>query len=128
MTNNSTATIEPPAAPSLHQICEDTRRVDCTVCAALSGDECVRTTAPVSLPVTASIPLQPLRGYHVLRFGTAMRAGRISGPDLIAVLRTAVVFTVDTVVWDQPRHAGLPSLGDEEAVGLMAWLESEALR
>jgi hypothetical protein len=124
-----TLTANPAAqARPLREVCEDARRVDCTVCPALSGDECVYTTAPESVPVTASTPLQPLRGYHVLRFGAAMTAGLISGQELIMVLQTAVVFTVDTVIWDQPPHAGLPSLGDEEAARLMAWLEGEGLR
>jgi hypothetical protein len=96
-----TLTASPAAqARPLHEVCEDARRVDCTVCSALSGDECVYTTAPMSLPVTASTLLLPLLGYHVGRFGTAMKAGRISGPDLVSVLQTAVVFTTDTVIWD----------------------------
>jgi hypothetical protein len=96
-----TLTANPVAqARPLHEACEDARRVDCGVCAALSGEECAYTTAPVSLPVTATTLLQPLRGYHVARFGRAMKEGRISGPDLIAVLQTAVVFTVDTVIWE----------------------------
>ena len=50
--------------------------------------------------------MQPVRGYHVARFGRAMRRGLISGPDLIAVLETLDAFTSGTVVYDE-RPGGL---------------------
>ena len=37
---------------ALREACEAVRRVDCGECSALSGRECVHTTAPVSVPVT----------------------------------------------------------------------------
>ena len=43
---------EAPAARSLHEVCENARRANCGECWALPGDECVFTTAPVSVPVT----------------------------------------------------------------------------
>jgi hypothetical protein len=67
-----TLTAKPAAQPrSLHEICEDARRADCTVCPAPPGDECAS---------------QPLAGYHVARFCRAFRQGLISGPDLISAL------------------------------------------
>jgi hypothetical protein len=106
LTTNLTMTAPQSTARSLHEICESTRTVDCGVCSALSGDECAYTTALVSLPVTASTLLQPLRGYHVGRFNRAFRSGLISGQDLITVLQAAFVFTLSTVVYDgQPDDA-----------------------
>lgn len=106
MTNTTTAA-SPPTARSLHEICEDARRANCGECWALPGDECVFTTAPASVPVTSGTAVRPVRGYHVARFGRAMRRGLISGPDLVAVLGTAGVFTSDTVVYDQAPGGSL---------------------
>src|SRR5438445_12791295 len=97
-----------PGAPgmrSLHEICEDARRANCGECWALPGDECVCTTVPVSVPVTPRTAVQPVRGYHVARFGRAMRRGLISGPDLLAVLGTLDAFTTATVICDAPAGA-----------------------
>jgi hypothetical protein len=74
---------------------------NCGECWALPGDECVYTTAPVSVPVTPGTPVQPVRGYHVARLVRAYRRGLISGPDLDAVLAELVVFTNATVVYDE---------------------------
>jgi hypothetical protein len=60
---------EPPAV--LREACEAARRVDCGQCPALSGQECVYTTAPVSVPVTAGTPVRPVRGYHAGRLALA---------------------------------------------------------
>jgi hypothetical protein len=98
---------EAPAARSLHEVCKDARCANCGECWALPGDECVFTTAPVSVPVTPGTPVQPVRGYHVARFGRAMRRGLISGPDLIAVLETLDAFTSGTVVYDETPGGSL---------------------
>jgi len=98
---NTTTAARPPAARSLHEICEDASRVNCGACWALPGDECVDTTAPVSVPVTPGTPVRPVGGYHVARFGRAMRRGLISGPDLIAILDALDAFTSDTLFYDQ---------------------------
>jgi hypothetical protein len=90
-----------PQARSLHEICEAARRVNCGECWAIPGDECSYTSIPVSVPVTPGTPVQPARGYHVARFGRALRRGLISGPDLIATLQGRDAFTAATVVYDQ---------------------------
>ena len=100
MATNHTTTARPPAERTLHEICETARRVDCGECGALPGDECVYTTVPVSVPVTRSTPVRPVRGYHVARLSRAFRRGLISGPDLVAVLQDTVVFTTATVIYD----------------------------
>lgn len=96
-----------PAAHSLHEVCEAARLVNCGECWAIPGDECVYTTAPVSVPVTTGIPVRPVRCYHVARFGRALRRGLISGPDLIAVLQALDAFTNDTLVYDQTPDGAL---------------------
>jgi hypothetical protein len=93
----------PPAARTLAEICEDVRRANCGECWALPGDECVFTSVPVSVPVVPGTPVRPVRGYHVARFARAQRRGLISGPDLMAVLDTAGVFTTSTVIYDEGR-------------------------
>jgi hypothetical protein len=95
------------AAHSLHEVCEAVRLVNCGQCWAIPGDECVYTSAPVSVPVTPGTPVRPVRGYHVARFGRALRRGLISGPDLIAVLQGLDAFTNDTVVYDQTPGGSL---------------------
>jgi hypothetical protein len=100
-----TTTGAPAGARALHEICADTRRVNCGECWALQGDECVFTAVPVSVPVTRGTAMRPARGYHVARFGRAMRRGLISGPDLISVLQIAVVFTSVTVIFDSEDGA-----------------------
>ena len=49
--------------------------------------------------------MRPVRGFHVARFGRAMRRGLISGPDLLAVLGTLGAFTTATVIFDAPDGA-----------------------
>jgi hypothetical protein len=100
---NSAAPKAPAARRSLHQICEDARRANCGECWALPGDECVFTSVPASVPVVPGTRMLPARGYHVARFGRAQRRGLISGPDLMAVLDTAGVFTTSTVIYDEGR-------------------------
>jgi len=92
-----------PEARSLREICEDVRRANCGECWALPGDECVFTSVPASVPVIPGTPMLPARGYHVARFARAQRRGLISGPDLMAVLDTAGVFTTSTVIYDAGR-------------------------
>jgi hypothetical protein len=101
LTTNPTTAASPPATRWLHEVCEATRQANCGECWALPGDECVFTTVPASVPATPGTPVRPARGYHVARFGRAMRRGLISGPDLIAVLETLDAFTSATVVYDQ---------------------------
>ncbi len=102
----NTTAASPPAARTLHEICEDARQANCGECWALPGDECVYTTVPVSVPVTPDTPVRPARGYHVARFGRAMRRGLISGRDLMAVLEALPAFTTSTVVWDEGGEPG----------------------
>jgi hypothetical protein len=96
----STTTAKPSAARSLHEVCMAASRVNCGQCWAIPGDECVYTSIPVSVPVTPGTAVQPVRGYHVARFGRALRRGLITGPELIAVLQGLDAFTNDTVVYD----------------------------
>jgi hypothetical protein len=96
-----------PAAHSLHEVCEAARLVNCGQCWAIPGDECVYTSIPVSVPVTPCTPVQPARGYHVARFGRALRRGLITGLDLIAVLQSLDAFTNETVVYDQTPGGSL---------------------
>ena len=87
MTNTTAAS--PPAARSLHEICEAARLVNCGECWQVPGKPC--TPDP--------------DGYHVARLGRAMRRGLLAGQDLIGVLQALVVFTNDTVVYDAPDGA-----------------------
>jgi hypothetical protein len=101
---NLTTTASPPAARSLHEICEAARRGNCgPFCGALPGDECVFTTASVSVPVTRGTPIQPVRGYHVSRFAWAESHGLISAAEFAAVTDTAGSFTPATVIYDTIR-------------------------
>jgi len=101
MDTNRTATASPPAARSLHEICQAARQGTCgPFCGALPGDECVFTTAPVSVPVTRGIPMQPVRGYHVSRFASAESHGLISAAEFAAVTGTAGSLAPATVIYD----------------------------
>jgi hypothetical protein len=64
----------------LPEICRAARRVNCGECWQVPGTPCTP------------------EGDHVARFGRAMRRGLISGPDLLAVLRTLDAFTTATVI------------------------------
>ncbi len=86
MENPTTAT-GPPAARPLHEIIADARRANCGQCWQVPGLPCV------THPETGAA------GYHVARFGRAMRRGLISGPDLVAALAVPVVFTNSTVIY-----------------------------
>ena len=98
-TNLTTAS--PPAARSLHDICEAARRGTCgPFCGALHGDECVVTSAPVSVPVTGDTPMRPVRGYHMARFARAQSHGQISAAEFAAVTGTAGSFTPARVIFD----------------------------
>jgi len=85
---------------ALHEICEDVRRAECGACPALPGDECVFTSAPVSLPVTPGTPVRPVRGYHVNRFAIAEADDLITIADMSAVLESAGAFTSTTIIYD----------------------------
>jgi hypothetical protein len=77
------------------------RRVDCGQCAALAGDECVYTTAPVSVPVAAGTPVRPVRGYHAGRL--ALAASPVPGLPPAAI------------VWDNGDEPRLPDGADDIA-------------
>ena len=83
---NPTAT-SPPAARPLHEVCEAARRANCGHCWQIPGLPCVTSTRTGR------------DGYHVARFARAMRRGLISGPELIAALAVARVFTNATVIY-----------------------------
>ena len=116
MDTSLTATASPPAARSLHEICEAARRGTCgPFCGALPGDECVFTTAPVSVPVTRGTPMQPVRGYHVSRFARAESHGLISAAEFAAVTGTAGSVTPATVIYDTIQ--GRAMSGDRRVLG-----------
>jgi hypothetical protein len=113
---NRTATAGPPAARSLHEICEAARRGSCgPFCGALPGDECVFTTAPVSVPVTRGTPTRPVRGYHVSRFAWAQSHGLISAAEFAAVTGTAGSVTPATVIYDTIQGSAMS--GDRRVLG-----------
>jgi hypothetical protein len=96
-----TTITSPPAARSLHDICEAARLGDCgPFCGALPGDECVVTSAPVSVPVTGDTPMRPARGYHMARFARAESRGLISAAEFAAVTQTAGSVTPAAVIFD----------------------------
>jgi hypothetical protein len=89
-----------PDSPTFGFAIEAACRVDCGQCAALAGDECIYTTAPVSVPVTSGAPVRPVRGYH---------AGRLvhAGIEVPGVPPAAIV-------WDNGDAPRLPD-GDAGA-------------
>ena len=93
-------TVAEPVPRPLPELCEAARRANCGQCWALPCEECVYTTAPVSVPVTPGTPVRPVRGYHVAWSGRAMRCGLISGPELVAVLAVPGGFTNATVIYE----------------------------
>jgi hypothetical protein len=98
---NPTTITSPRAARSLHDICEAARPGDCgPFCGALPGDECVVTSAPVSVPVTGDMPVRPVRGYHMARFARAESRGLISAAEFAAITGTAGSFTPARVIVD----------------------------
>ena len=88
-------------SPAFRSAVEAARRVDCGQCAALAGDECVCTTAPTSVPVTAGTPVRPVRGYHAGRL--ALAAGPVPGLPPAAI------------VWDNGDEPRLPDGADDIA-------------
>jgi hypothetical protein len=101
-----TATAGPPAARWLHEICEAARRNNCgPSCGALPGEECVFTSAPVSVPVTGDTPVRPVRGYHMARFAWAESRGLISAAEVAAVTQTAGSCTPARVIFDTGPEA-----------------------
>ena len=89
---NPTTTSSPPAARSLRAICEDARRGPCAYCSGQPGE-------PGAFSGTGP------DGYHIGRFAAALKAGLVSGDDLIAVVREAMFFTLRTVIYDAPDGA-----------------------
>jgi hypothetical protein len=111
-----TTITSPPAARSLHEICQAARRGACgPFCGALPGDECVFTTAPVSVPVTRDTPMQPVRDYHVARFARAESHGLITAAEFAAVTGTAGPVTPATVIYDTTPGAAMS--GDRTVLG-----------
>jgi hypothetical protein len=108
---------QPPAeAPrGLHEICEDARHERCgAFCGAMPGEEC--TTAPVSVPVTETTAMLPVRGYHVARFAWAEASGLISAADFDAVLATlGGSFTSETVIYDRGPEEVMSGAEDKTA-------------
>jgi hypothetical protein len=90
---------------SLREICELARGTDCGQCTALAGDECVYTTAAVSVPATRGTAVRPARGYHMTRFARAEAGGLITAPDMDVVLEAAGSFTPGTVVFDNGQSS-----------------------
>ena len=116
MDTNLTTTASPPAARSLHEICQATRRGNCgPFCGALLGEECVFTTAPDSVPVTRGTPMRPVRGYHVSRFAWAQLHGLISAAEFAAVTDAAGSVTPATVIYDTIQ--GTAMSGDRRMLG-----------
>ena len=85
--SNPKGTASPPAARSLHDICEDARRANCGQCWQVPDLPCTTSTTTGR------------DGYHVARFARAMRRGLISGPELVAVLAALPAFTNGTIVY-----------------------------
>jgi hypothetical protein len=87
----------PSITPDLAAAFGAARALDCPLCTALAGDECVYTTAVVSLPVIPGTPVRPVCGYHAARLGAA-------GADIVDATSPAAI------VWDngdsprQPRR------------------------
>jgi hypothetical protein len=88
-------------SPAFRSAVEAARRVDCGQCAALAGDECVCTTAPASVPVTAGTPVRPVRGYHAGRL--ALAASPVPGLPPAAI------------VWGNGEEPRLPDGADDIA-------------
>ena len=78
-----------PLSRPLAEIIAGARQANCGQCWQVPGPPCTRDPD----------------GVHVARLGRAFRRGLISGPDLIAALRTAGVFTLATVICDAPGGA-----------------------
>ena len=98
----------PPAARTLHEICEDARRGQCDYCSAMPGEPCAFSgTGP--------------DGYHVARFIWARAHDLISVLDVGAVLWSvaATPFTELTVIYD-------PGAADPDEDGAAAGLEELA--
>jgi len=111
-----TTTASPPAARSLHEICQAARRGTCgPFCGALPGDECVFTTAPASVPVTRGTAMQPARGYHVSRFAWAQSHGLISAAEFAAATGAAGPVTPAMVIYDTLQGAAIS--GDRRVLG-----------
>jgi hypothetical protein len=96
------------------------RKIHCPVCAALAGEECAYTTAPVSVPVVPGSPMRPVHGYHAARLDAAGAAGA----DLAGVLGAS------TVVWDDgdaPRLPAPAETGDSQdaARDVLSWAKEK---
>ena len=108
----------------LHAICEDVRRAECGACSALPGDECVYTTAPVSVPVTPGTAVRPVRGYHVARFALAEATDLITAADMAAVLEAAGSFTASTVIYDAKPEDTMSGAEDDDLAGTLGPFET----
>jgi hypothetical protein len=113
-----TAITSPPAARSLHDICQAARRGTCgPFCGALPGDECVFTSAPASVPVTGDTPTRPARGYHMARFARAQSRGLISAAEFAAVTQTT---PSRRCIAEGPRPGTRPGAGRTQLTGEQA--------
>jgi hypothetical protein len=88
-------------SPAFRSAVEAARRVDCGQCSALAGAECVYTTAPASVPVTAGTPVRPVRGYHAGRL--ALAASPVPG------------LPPGAIVWGNDDEPRLPDGADDIA-------------
>ena len=102
-------TATPPPARSLREICADAQRANCGHCWTAPGDECVYTTAPVSVPVTPGTPVSPVRRYHVARFGRAERHRLITAAELESA---TAGLPPAAVIWDNGNPPRLPDAGN----------------
>jgi hypothetical protein len=80
------------------------RALDCPVCPALAGEECVYSTAPVAVPVVRGTQVRPVRGYH---------AGRLA--QAAADIESALAVTTGPaeIVWDNGAAPRLPDAADD---------------
>jgi hypothetical protein len=90
------------------------------VCAALAGEECAYTTAPVSVPVVPGTPVRPVHGYHAARLDAA-------GADLAGVLGASAVMGDNG---DAPRLPAPAEISDVAGVlgATVVWDNGDASR
>lgn len=74
----------PSITPDLTTAFGAARTLNCPACAALAGDECVYSTAPLSVPVVPGTPVRSVRGYHAARLDAAgVHVAGLTGPAAI---------------------------------------------
>ena len=85
---NTTTTASPPAARSLHEVCEAARQANCGECWALPGRPCTVAGPP---------------GDHLARWMRAERRGLISREHLAAVVAGLEVIAAHVMIRDGAR-------------------------